>query len=100
MWEEVVRFYGDTLGLRRVATEEPEFVFEFGATRLWIDRVPGLERAEVWLEVIAEGPDVPGFLDGAGVRRRDEVEQLPGDYPGFWIENPAAVIHLVTTKDG
>jgi hypothetical protein len=30
-----------------------------------------------------------------GVPRRDEVEPLREDFDGFWISDPAGVIHLV-----
>jgi hypothetical protein len=28
--------------------------------------------------------------------RRDEIEPLPDGFKGFWIANPANIIHLVT----
>ena len=68
--------------------------FEFGPIRLWIDRMPHLAQGEMWLELVA--PDTAGgraHLAGAGVVRCDEVEKLPPDLDGFWILNPAGIVH-------
>jgi hypothetical protein len=35
------------------------------------------------------------YLKINGVPRRDEVEQLREDFDGFWISDPAGIIHLV-----
>ena len=102
-WEETVAFYRDVLGLKQIErppTTPPSEVFEFGSNRLWIDRVEALSQAEVWLEVIT--PDLEaaaGYLESAGVARRDEIEDLGEGFPGFWIASPASIIHLVTTTE-
>lgn len=75
--------------------------FEFGSNQLCIDRVEGLSQAGVWLEVAAG--DVPGAakrFGSAGVVRRDEIEPLPEGNPGFWIQNPASIIHMVAEGSG
>ena len=98
LWDVTVRFYRDVLGLKQVGTEAPGVVFEFGANRLWIDRVDGISHAEVWLELTTD--DVDGaseHLRAAGVVRRDEIEPLPDGFSGFWIANPAGIIHLVAS---
>ena len=67
---------------------------------MWVDKVDGLSRAEVWLELNTD--DIKGAADhlgSAGVVRRDEIEKLPEGFEGFWIQNPASIIHLVT-KEG
>ena len=103
LWEATVRFYRDVLALKVIenaATVPPSVVFEFGANRLWIDRVNGLSQAEVWLELTA--CDVQAAADhfrSSGVVRRDEIEQLPAGFEGFWVQNPAAIIHLVSKPD-
>ena len=51
-YAETVTFYRDILSLPLITTEEVSTVFEFGAMRLWIDRVEHLSQAEVWLEVL------------------------------------------------
>ncbi len=43
-------FYRDILGLEVVARQLPEVVFRLGSNQLWIDRVPGMSQAEIWLE--------------------------------------------------
>ena len=35
-----------------------------------------------------------------GVVRRDEVEKLPDGFNGFWVCNPAGIIHLVSGSCG
>ncbi len=100
LWEATVEFYRDVLALKIVEQVETVYrsvAFEFGANRLWIDRVEGLSQAELWLELTAG--DVQGaaeHLQSAGVVRRDEIEPLPEGFEGFWIQNPAAIIHLVS----
>ncbi|MGH8490712.1 MAG: hypothetical protein ACREXS_18080 [Gammaproteobacteria bacterium] len=32
----------------------------------------------------------------AGVVRCDEIEPLPEGFDGFWISNPASIIHIVS----
>jgi catechol 2,3-dioxygenase-like lactoylglutathione lyase family enzyme len=49
--EDTVRFYRDVLGFEELAEFRPAVVFKFGDKNLWIDRVPGLSQAEIWLEV-------------------------------------------------
>ena len=100
LWEATVKFYRDVLALKIVKQAETvskSVAFEFGTNRLWIDRVDGLSQAELWLELTAG--DVQGaaeHLQSADVVRRDEIEPLPEGFEGFWIQNPAAIIHLVS----
>jgi hypothetical protein len=71
-------------------------VFEFGANRLWLDRVPALSQAELWLELqVNDTRKAAHHLESAGVVRCDEVEALPAGFDGFWVSSPAAVVHLV-----
>lgn len=100
-YDDTVAFYRDVLGLPRISGEAlstTESVrFDFGGKVLWIDKVPSLSQAEIWLEVIAD--DVLGasrHLEEHGCIRRDEIEALPNGFKGFWISSPANIIHLVT----
>ena len=103
LWEETVRFYRDVLALETIAhdTAAPSSVgFEFGPNRLWIDRVDGLSQAEIWLELTtSEVQEAAEHFKSTGVVRRDEIEQLPAGFEGFWIQNPASIIHLVSKPD-
>jgi hypothetical protein len=95
-WETTVAFYGETLGLERLENQGPSAVFRFGAMQLWIDRCSGLSQAELWLEV--QSDDVVAAAEHLGrsdAVRCDEIEPLPADFQGFWIANPAGIIHLV-----
>ena len=95
-YEQTIVFYRDTLGLPLIEEEKEGCIFQFGSLRLWIDRVPNLSHPDIWLEL--ETNDTEGaaaYLRNHGVERRDEVEQLREDFDGFWISDPAGIIHLV-----
>jgi hypothetical protein len=100
LWEATVQFYRDVLALKVIehaATVPPSVGFEFGPNRLWIDRVDGISQAELWLELTASDvQEAVQHLKSAGVVRRDEIEQLPAGFEGFWIQSPASIIHLVS----
>lgn len=100
-YERTVAFYRDVLGFRELgeaASSTETARFEFGDKVLWVDRVPGMSQAEVWLEIVADDVEAAaGWLQQAGCARRDEIEPLPADFPAFWISNPANIIHLVST---
>jgi catechol 2,3-dioxygenase-like lactoylglutathione lyase family enzyme len=99
-WEATVAFYERTLGLQVRRREAASIAFEFGPNVLWIDGVEHLSQAEVWLEVVTE--DVAAartHLDTAGTVRCDGVEPLPPGLDGFWIVNPADVVHLVADSE-
>lgn len=103
VWEETVRFYRDTLGLPEIANPYdtgPESVgFEFGANRLWIDRVPTMSQTELWLQVTTDDPVAAAeHLRAAGVARCDEIEPL-GTSSAYWVTSPASVVHLVSGPD-
>jgi hypothetical protein len=86
--------------LKPLDNHPPQIGFEFGANQLWIDRVPGLSQAEIWLELAT--PDIAAaakHLEAANVVRQDEIEPLPEDFAGFWISNPACIIHMVALPD-
>lgn len=95
-WQATVDFYADVLALERLETKGSSAVFRFGSMCLWIDRCPNLSQAELWLEVQSDDVQAAAaHLAASGVVRRDEIEPLPADFQGFWIANPAAIIHLV-----
>jgi len=100
LYEATVQFYRDVLGLKLVEKHSPAVGFEFGGNQLWIDRVPGLSQAEIWLELVTNDVSVAsGHLQSAGVVRRDEIEPLPEGFNAFWVSSPSSIIHLVC-KDG
>jgi hypothetical protein len=78
-------------------TEEGSVVFEFGGKRLWVDRVPALSQAEIWLELSATDTAAAAkHLARHGVVRRDEIEPLPAELNAFWIKSPSGIIHLIS----
>jgi hypothetical protein len=99
-FEATVAFYRDTLSLAIVYDAPGTKAFEFGPMRLWIDRMPHLAQGEMWLELVAtDTAAAGGHLAAAGVVRCDEVEKLPPDLDGFWIMNPAGIVHLVCSPE-
>ena len=95
-FEATVAFYRDVLGLPHLSSDESSESFEFGTLRLWIDRVTTVSQAEIWLEVQCDDTEEASrALKAAGVLRCDEIEPLPQEVDGFWIANPAGIVHLV-----
>jgi len=95
-YEATVAFYRDTLNLPLIEEEQDGCIFQFGPCRLWVDQAPNLARSDIWLEL--ETNDTMGaarYLKNHGVPRRDELESLPEDFDGFYITDPAGVVHLV-----
>ena len=100
-FEATVAFYRDTLALAMVYDAVGTKAFEFGPIRLWIDRMPHLAQGEMWLELVASDTAAAAeHLEAAGVVRCNEVEKLPPDLDGFWILNPAGIVHLVCSPGG
>ncbi len=100
-YDRTVAFYRDILGFEEVALSSPDGIesvtFKFGDKNLWIDRISGISQAETWLEVITDDIEAASvYFEKNGVIRRDEIEPLPEGFRGFWIANPANIIHLIT----
>ncbi len=98
-FDATVRFYREVVGLEELPGHAPSVAFAFGACTLWIDRVAGLSQAEIWLELVSD--DVAAAADqlrAAGSVRCDEIEPLPEGFDGFWVLNPASVVHLVSGR--
>ena len=100
-YETTVAFYRDLLGLEQIAGPSGDSVgFKFGANNLWIDRVPSMSQAELWLELVTDDTaEAADALKKAGVVRCDDIEDLGGTFDGYWIASPAAIVHLVCAKD-
>ncbi len=92
-----VAFYRDVVRLKHLGHFEGSEVFEFGGLRLWIDPMPQLSQAEIWLELETEDTAAAAEQLAAGeVARCDEIEPLPPGFDGFWIANPAGIVHLIS----
>lgn len=99
-YEATIQFYRDVIGLQPLDTEPPAVGFEFGGKNLWIDRVPSLSQAELWLELVTDDLAAAAQQLGVvGVVRCDEIEPLPAGFQGFWIASPASIIHLVCREE-
>ena len=100
VFEETVAFYRDVLKLTILEEVDNSVVFQFGTQKLWLDKEDRLNKPEMWLEIISEDVDAAEeFLKSRGIARRDEIGPLPEGFKGFWICNPADVIHLVSQKE-
>jgi catechol 2,3-dioxygenase-like lactoylglutathione lyase family enzyme len=102
-YDQTVSFYQDILGLERKdiapSGEYRTTVFKFGDKYLWVDRIPSISQAEVWLEVTTDDAErAATYLAESKVPRRDDIERLPEGFKGFWIAGPSNIIHLVTEK--
>jgi hypothetical protein len=100
--DATVRFYRDLLGLEEIGGPTGDAVgFKFGQNNLWIDKVPGMSQAELWLEIVTDDTNMAAkCLADAGITRCDDIEELGKGFDGFWISSPAAIIHLVDAKNG
>lgn len=95
-FDQTVRFYRDVIGLEPLAEHLPSIVFQFGPSLLWIDNIPTLSQAEIWLELRTRDTKAADkHLESSNVVRCDAIETLPEDFDGFWIVNPAGIVHLV-----
>lgn len=99
-YEETVTFYREILNLPLVEEEPEGCIFQFGPIRLWVDKAPQLSQPDVWFELITnDTQSAATYLANHGVARRDELEQLPEDFDGFFVTDPAGVIHLVAGQE-
>ena len=98
-YQKTVSFYKDVLRLPLLTENDTGCSFEFGKIHLHLDLVPSLSQAEVWLEVATDDTTLAAeYLSAQRVTRRDEVEPLPEGFDGFWVCNPADIIHLVVDE--
>ena len=100
LFDQTVAFYRDTIGLPPLRVGPNMCGFQFGTVELWLDRVPTISQAELWLQV--DTPDVTvasEYLEQEGTVRCDEIEPLSDGFEGFWISSPASIIHLISRSD-
>jgi hypothetical protein len=95
-FEATVAFYRDVVGLPHLGTFGTNELFEFGAMRLWLNALPTVSQAEIWLELQADDTgEAARHLAVHRVARCDKMQWLPDDFEGFWMLNPAGIVHLV-----
>ena len=95
-FDQTISFYRDVLKLPVLKKSEFSYAFQFGKVCLWIDRVANISHADIWLEVGTDDTSAAStYLEDQGVLHRDEVEDLPDGFDGFWVSSPSGVIHLV-----
>lgn len=96
LYAQTVAFYRDVLALRELKSDEDTTAFAFGSMTLHLDCCPQMSQAELWLQVACDDSRAAAArLEGAGIRRCDGIEALPEGFDGFWISNPAGIIHLI-----
>ena len=97
-YDAVVLFYRETLGLPEIEGRG-DVSFIFGSNRLWIDCMPQLSQAEVWLEIVTDDFIAGSLqLERAGIARNDALEPLPQEMLAGWFFNPAGIVHLLRQK--
>ena len=97
-FDETVVFYREIVGLEQLKEDQGSVAFEFGGKTLWLDKRDDVVRAEVWFEIHTDDIEsAAAHMASSGVVRRDDVEELPAGFRGFWITNPAGIIHLVSS---
>ena len=99
LFDQTIAFYRDALKLPLLQEGETGCVFQFGAMRLWLDRIPHMSQAELWLEVRTNDVTAAAeHMAGKGVTRCDAIEPLPDGFEGFWVSAPPGIIHLVAAE--
>src|SRR5262245_15882859 len=98
-YETTVQLYRDVVGLKPIVDHPPSMAFEFGGTRLWIDRVSGLSQAEIWLESITNDMSAASEHLKSASLRCNEIEPFPEGLQAFWVFTPASIVHLVCQED-
>lgn len=88
-----------SLGLPIVQESEDCVSFEYGPMTLHVDKVSHMSQAELWLEFVTTDLQAAAAkLADCHFERCDEIENLEG-HTGFWVSNPASIIHLVTDNE-
>ena len=103
-YERTLSFYRDTIGLEELRPNPPgeaeAVCFRFGSMNLWVDRIAGLSQGEIWLEIRTDDlASAAEYLADKDCVRCDEVESLPESIQGFWLVNPANIVHLIHFVD-
>lgn len=104
-YDATVSFYRDALGLEVTEEEDTGAAsvtrthrVAFGPVTLWLDRVDGYPRSDVWLQV--ETDDLAAAterLTEAGGTVCDEVERFADPATrAHWVKSPAGVVHLLS----
>src|SRR5712691_3675017 len=79
-YEQTVAFYRDTLALPLIEKEPGGCIFQFGPSRLWIDKVANLSHPDIWLELETNDTEAAvAFLKVHGVPRLDEIKHMRVD---------------------
>ena len=103
-YDRTVTFYRDVLGFKELTDPADSSTdttrFEFGNKVLWIDRVPGMSQAELWLEIETDDVEAAAaHLTQYGGARCDDIDPLPSSLNGFWLSSPCNIIHLIAQRD-
>jgi hypothetical protein len=96
-FDHTVEFYRDIPGLPILEEEAPTIVFEFDGKRLWLDKADHMSQAEIWLEIQCDNVEAAAeYLKSRRMNRCDAIEELPEGFKGFWVSNPANIVHLIS----
>ena len=97
-YQETVAFYRDVLQLPELGeSQDGALGFDFDGKFLWLDNVANLTEAEIWLQIeTSDTTAAAEHFHKYQINRCDEIETLPPGFDGFWIKNPASLVHLVS----
>ncbi|MBV7262507.1 hypothetical protein L6J37_05900 [Photobacterium sp. WH77] len=101
-YEKTLHFYREVIAIPELAREKDTDTprFQFGDKTLWLDNVPGISQAEIWLEIVTDDIAAAAeHLASHKIARCDEIEPLPEGFAAFWVASPSNIIHLVSQSD-
>ena len=99
LFNKTVDFYRNILKLEVIQENPKDIQFKFGEMNLYVDGVEHLSQAEVWHEIRVNSVELASkYFEGKNIVRNDKIETLPNDFKGFWILNPANIVHLVSLE--
>lgn len=103
-FDQTVIFYRDVLGLEEIEQDSECVIesvsFRFGDKILWLDKVKGISRSEIWLEILTDDIEAASnYFGQTNTVRCDDIEPLPDGLKAFWITNPSNTIHLISEEE-
>ncbi|UCF87381.1 MAG: hypothetical protein JSV71_01345 [Nitrospiraceae bacterium] len=97
-YSRTVEFYRDVISLPLIDRGPGSVIFQFGDKKLWIDREDQINKAELWLEIVTNDVEsAEKYCKNNDLQYRNRIEELPEGFKGFWIVNPAGIVHLVSS---
>lgn len=103
-YDQTVGFYQHILGFELTPyfhenTGQSHYC-RFGTLTLWLDRVDHFSQTDIWLELNTDNIEsARTYLSENGVNFRPELEELPADFKGNWLSDPAGVVMILKENE-